>query len=384
MAHQNIFFQTAQQKIPGHVFEKYEFCDETRRYCRKLSNRSQLWFWLFCHLDQVKSLREGVTRLSSVGNRLYHVGIRDPIKLSTLSEANSKRNPELFKNLFFDLLSRSQKKFKRKFSVPIALLDSTAITSREPKMKWAKYNKQCYGVKVHVKLDMANDVPLDVTITNGNVSDLKVARDMDYEPGSILVVDRAYSDTLWWRKLNENGVKFITRLKRGYDFNVIEDRYIDRSAEENILSDKVIQLMGNKSSQYGDRLRLVTAFDPIEGRTFDFITNYFDVPASMIANLYRQRWRIELFFKWIKQRLKIKKLLALSHNGILTQIWTAMIAYLILWQLYHEQGHREKMTLLEYSRQFAMRLFLPIQPREKKKKPPDLQLTLNWEVRTEH
>lgn len=375
MAHKNIVYQTLQQQISRHVFEDVMQREMRGPRPRKFSNRNQLDFLIYCILNQVKSLRDGIDLFNYQSERLYHIGFKNKLSLSTVSEANSNRNYNAYKELFeilkFDLIRSQRKQLDSK----IKIIDSTTITIDDSRVAWASYKKNKHGIKIHLMLDQHDIFPKCAVVTPAKNSDIKIARTMEFESENIYVMDRAYFDAKWLYKLHKQGVFFVTRLKKNIIHNVIQTRKLDK---DNILEEKIIQFIGDNSEKYCEHVRAVTILDKRRGKTFDIITNNFDLSVEEIGEIYKNRWSIEIFFKWLKQNLKIKRFLGLSENAIKMQIWVALILYLLLWKMYHKNP-KAYGEFIDFLRYFKARMFMldeNIRFSKWKVKPPDNQLKL--------
>ncbi len=375
MAHKNILFQNMQQQISRHVFENVMQREMKGPRPRKFSNRNQLDFMIYCILNQVKSLRDGIDMFNYQSERLYHIGFKNKLFLSTVSEANSNRNCNAYKELFEILKYDITRSMRNKINSNINIIDSTTITIDDGRVAWASYKKEKHGIKIHLMLEQYDVFPKCAIITPAKNSDIKIARTMKFEPENIYVMDRAYFDAKWLYKLHKQGVFFVTRLKKNIIHTVIQSKKLKKS---NILEEKIIQFIGDNSDEYCEHVRAVTILDERQGKTFDVITNNFELSVEEIGEIYKNRWGIEIFLKWLKQNLKIKRFLGRSENAIKTQIWIALILYLLLWKMYHRnpKAYGEFINFLRY---FKARMFMldeNIRFSKWRKKPPDNQLKL--------
>ena len=379
MAHKNIFFQQLQRQISRHVFENLEKRYYAGNSTRKYTHHNHLTFWLFIHLMNITSLRSGVEKLNASSSRTYHLGIKHELKLSTVSEANKKRTADFYEEVFNILLIDLKRKFRKKFENVIRILDSSYVTSADKRMAWAKYTSTHHAIKIHLELEATNNIPLAVELTDGKVADITILKNKKYQTGSIVIMDRAYFCSKTWYKLHRNGVIMVSRLKKDLLYTTISEKTpteSEQSAEgTRIVSEKKIQLIGSQSKEFCEHLRVVTVdYKTRDGETIEIVTNDMKMPAAQIADLYRQRWQIELFFKWIKQHLKIKRFLGYNSNAVWIQIWTALIAYLLIWRYYHE--HRiaqvDKITIYQFLTRVQIILLVPDDAIRfaKKPKPP--------------
>lgn len=330
MAHCNTVLGDMLQLIPRHVLEHQV---ETHAWQgpkpRKLSYWSQLVAMLYAQLSGKKSLRDLVFSLGRHQPKLYHLGLT-PVKRSTLAEANEKRPARVFEQTYGKLLSRLEFEIARQPKARrVKILDATYVPVSDSLFPWADFMPGKSAVKLHFLLEAAASIPQEVHVTSGQVHELEVARALTFSPGDLLLVDRAYVDFAWLYSLNQQGVGFVTRLPGNIRSQVVQENPVPSDAA--VLADQLIRLSTAYSrSHYPETLRLVHYRDPDCGKEYVFLTNLPDLPALAVADLYRRRWQIETFFRWIKQNLKIKAFYGTSENAVLIQIWTAMLAYLLL------------------------------------------------------
>lgn len=297
-----------------------------------LSSWSQFVAMLFCQLGRAHSLREIEGGLKSCEGKLVHLGIAAPAR-SSLSYANAHRRWELFEQVFYGLYERvaAQVAGKRKFRFKNKLvsLDSTVIDLCLSLYDWAKFRRTKGAVKLHLVLDHDGYLPCFGVITDGKVQDVKVAHQLAFAPGTVVVDDRGYNDYRLFAEWTKTGVFFVTRLKANAQFEVVEER--EPPQHRRILKDQAIRLTGTGAQEKCPyRLRRIEAVREDTGDILVFLTNHHGLGASTIAAVYKDRWQIELFFKALKQNLKIKTFIGTSANAVKTQIWTALIAMLLL------------------------------------------------------
>lgn len=297
-----------------------------------LSSWSQFVAMLFCQLGRAHSLREIEGGLKSCEGKLVHLGIAAPAR-SSLSYANAHRPWELFEQVFYGLSERvaAQVAGKRKFRFKNKLvsLDATVIDLCLSLYDWAKFRRTKGAVKLHLVLDHDGYLPCFGVITDGKVQDVKVAHQLAFAPGTVVVDDRGYNDYRLFAEWTKTGVFFVTRLKANAQFEVVEER--EPPQHRRILKDQAIRLTGPGAQEKCPyRLRRIEAVREDTGDILVFLTNHHDLGASTIAAVYKDRWQIELFFKALKQNLKIKTFIGTSANAVKTQIWTALIAMLLL------------------------------------------------------
>jgi hypothetical protein len=299
---------------------------KAERHARGFSSWGQFVAMLFCQLGRANSLREICGGLASCEGKLSHLGISAPSR-STLSYANEHRPWQLYEAVFHKLLARCQSlgqgRRKFRFKNRLVSLDSTVIDLCMSLFDWAKFKRTKGAIKLHLLLDHDGYLPSVAVITDGREADIKVARGLLFEPGTILVMDRAYLDHAWLERLTYRGVFFVTRAKSTTKFKVVETREVP--AKGHFLSDDVVRLI-----DVGADMRRIVLYDPIKEETLVFLTNHLTFSASTVAAIYKDRWQVELFFKAIKQNLKIKTFVGTSANAVKTQVWTALIAILIL------------------------------------------------------
>jgi hypothetical protein len=288
---------------------------------------------MFCQLGHAQSLREITGGLAACEGKLRHLGVAEPPNKSTLSYANQHRPWRLYETLFYELLKicqaeASQLKRKFRFKHKLLSLDSTVIPLCLSMFDWAQYKRAKGAVKLHLVLDHDGYLPSYAVITDGKTADITTARTMTFAPGTMLVFDRGYADYGWWLQLTRQKVHFVTRLKDSAEYGILEQCPV--TAGGNILRDEVIVLCSQQEIGPDARLRRVEIWVEEKDAAMVFITNNFRLAASTIAAIYKERWQIELFFKALKQSLKIKTFVGTTENAVQTQIWTALIAMLLV------------------------------------------------------
>jgi hypothetical protein len=318
--------------FPRLVFDAAVKKHEAEKHAKGMTCWSQFIALMFCHLAGARSLREIVGGLAASEGKLKHLGVGRAPTRSTLAYANGHRPWQLYRTVFEELVKVCQaeardKQRKFRFRHPLLSLDSTVIPVCASMFDWAKYVKTKGAVKVHTVLDNRSVLPQYAVITDGKTADVKVARGLKFEPGTILVMDRAYEDHDWWRKLAADGVFFVSRLKDSTSYVIVEER---PQPAEPILRDEVIILASERGQENPLRLRRIEVWLDDKQDTIVFVTNNLTLAAATIGDIYRDRWQIELFFKAIKQSLRIKSFIGTSENAVQTQIWTALIAMVVL------------------------------------------------------
>jgi hypothetical protein len=307
----------------------------SERYAKGFNSWDQFVAMLFCQIAQAKSLREISGGLGSTLGKLRHLGVKAAPNKSTLSYANAHRPWELYKDLFYQTLEWCQmaspgKHKKLRFKNKLLSLDSSTISLCLSLFPWAKFRRIKGAVKLHMLLDHDGYLPTFARITNGKGSEVAVARGLRLSPGSIIVMDRGYNDYGMFADWTRNQVFFVTRLKEKADYQVVDQRPV--SARTHVLSDQTILFAGPKASKRCPLpMRRIVVQDPDDDtRTITLLTNHFEFAASTIGTIYKDRWQIELFFKALKQNLRVKTFVGTSENALHIQIWTALIAMLLL------------------------------------------------------
>jgi DDE family transposase/uncharacterized protein DUF4372 len=288
---------------------------------------------MFCQLGHAQSLREITGGLASCEGKLKHLGMDGAPAHSTLAYANKNRPWQLYQNVFQSLLGRCQheaQNHKRKFRFKNKLLsiDGTMIELSLSVFDWAAYKRTKGALKLHMVLDHDGYLPCYAVMTDGKESEMKVAKSMTFQPGTMLVFDRGYPDHDWWLSLTRGKVDFVTRLKDNVSYGVVSEREVPKGG--NIIRDEVIVLTSQQEIGPQAQLRRIEIWVEERQQTLVFVTNNFRLAASTIAAIYKERWQIELFFKALKQSLKIKTFVGTSENAVQIQIWTALIAILLL------------------------------------------------------
>jgi hypothetical protein len=288
----------------------------------------------FAQLTYRESLRDIETCLRAMQNKLYHLGIKSNISRSTLADANEKRDWKIYAD-FANILIKEAKelykdeKFLNELDETIYALDSTTIDLCLSLFPWAKFRSTKGAIKVHTLLNLQNNIPAFINITDGSVHDVNILDELITEIGAFYIIDRGYTDFERLYTLNINNAYFVIRAKSNLQFQRVYSHQVDKS--QGLICDQLIFLKGfYPLKNYPTKLRRIKYFDSLNEKRLTFITNNFSLPAITIANLYRQRWQIELFFKWIKHNLRIKSFYGNSFNAVKTQIWIAISVYILL------------------------------------------------------
>jgi hypothetical protein len=322
-------FQQLLKLFPRSEFDGLVSKHSAERHARGFSSWDQFVAMEFCQLGRAQSLREICDGLASMEGKTRHLGIDTP-KRSTLAYANEHRPWQLFESVFNNLLGRVRSSLnlghRFRFKNPLISMDASVIDLCLNTFDWASYKRRKGAVKLHMLLDHVGLLPAFCVITDGKVHEINIARGLSFAPGTIVVFDRGYVDYDWFRRLSNEKVWFVTRLRDNAQFRVVEELPTTRS---HVISDQVIEL--EKDTKYGfEPLRLRRVVIQAPNETMEFFTNNFRLAAATIAEIYRDRWQIEAFFKTIKQNLRIKTFVGTSANAVRTQIWSALIAILIL------------------------------------------------------
>ncbi|MBL4681639.1 MAG: IS4 family transposase [Pseudomonadales bacterium] len=331
MSHHNTVFSQLLKLLPRHEFESLAKQHHSGRSFRTASRWSQFVTMAMAQLSGRSSLRDIVENISAQTHRLYHLG---SVKLSrsNLSRINEAKPYSLYEALFEKLLKRCQSvapQHNFRFKNPLYSLDASTIDLCLSVFPWADFRTTKGAIKLHVGLNHRGFFPEFVTITEGKDHDVTVGRTLNFPKGSIVAIDKAYNDYAWYKQLTDKGIFFVTRLKSNAKFKVICRREVLK--DKGLSCDQTIEFTGAQTSKKCPTpLRRIGYRDPISGKRYVFLTNNFKLSAKTIADVYKARWQVELFFKWIKQNLKIKSFIGTSKNAVMTQIWIALCIYLLI------------------------------------------------------
>jgi hypothetical protein len=333
---QNTVFAQLIKFIPRSQFESFVSSHDGDRGVRNLN----CWTWfgalLFGQLTGHDSIRAIERVFAHSDAKMQKLGFGS-VRRSTLADANCRRPLAVLEDVFQALLMRAKKVApKQKFNFPgqVLALDASTVELCLSLSPWAKYVNSSGAAKLHVGIDVANDLPEFCIVTHGRVHDLTLARTLEFKKGTTLVVDRCYSALEWLSSLNQEEVFFVTRSRKKLFFKVAKSRSSDRT--RGIKCDQEIYVNGQGTKgKYKGKLRRISFHDPVTGNRLYFLTNRFDLEAQVICDLYKSRWQVELFFKALKQNLRIKKFLGTSAHAVKAQILVALIAYLLIQILRH-------------------------------------------------
>jgi hypothetical protein len=343
--------------FPRTEFESFVKEHKAERHARGFTCWGQFVAMLFCQLARAHSLREICQGLAACEGKLKHLGLPDAPRRTTLAYANGHRPWEVYRDQFYALRRRCEQAarpgHKFRFRNKLVSLDSTTIGLCISMFDWAHFQRAKGAVKIHLMLDHEGYLPKFAVLTTGKKHDITVARTLPLEAGTIVVMDKGYADYRWWRDLDERGVYFVTRLRDDAKYRAQREREIPETHRGRILRDEEIRLLGyGQLGEDGLGLRRIEVWDEDKQETFVFVTNHVGLAASTIDRIYRDRWQIETFFKSLKQLLKIKTFVGTSETAVLTQIWTALIAMLLLrWLKLKARYHWSLSNLLALLRQ---------------------------------
>jgi len=338
MHHKNTVIHGLLKAIPRWRFER--LVNERRGVYRDrtLSFWNQFGALIYAQLAGVQSLRELVGSLDSQTNLLYHLGM-EPVARSTLSDANRDRPASIFAAIFDVLLPQALGERRQEASQVVRLIDSTSVRLSDVLSGWAHYKKGQAGAKLHLVFDPNETCPTYFSITPMRVNDVVEAKKISIEPGVTYVFDRGYYDFGWWAALDEAGCRFVTRFKHNTPLKIVTELPVEEGGQ--ILSDRIgflpERMAKSRRNPIQQAVREVCVRTD-KGKEIRLISNDLDATAAEIAELYRTRWQIELFFKWVKQNLRIKKFLGLSENAVRLQIIVALIAFLLIRIAHHALG----------------------------------------------
>ncbi|MDK9723239.1 MAG: IS4 family transposase [Rhodospirillales bacterium] len=330
MRHQNSVFHDILKHVPWDKFDNLVTEHKADKHIRRLPTKNQLIALLYGQLSGASSLREVVGGLESHAVRLYHVGGK-PVSRSTLADANALRPSAVFSGLFAAMVARAQRGMRRAVGEAVYLIDSTGVRLSGMGAEWARFSAGVCGAKVHVIYDAGAEQPIYAAVTAGKVNDITAAQAMPIEAGATYVFDLGYYDYGWWAKMDKAGCRVVTRFKSNTPLNVTTELSVPEGGS--ILSDRIGLLprrqAKNRRNPFGDPVREVRVATET-GKILRILCNDLDATAQEIADLYKRRWAIELFFRWVKQTLKIRHFLGSSENAVRIQVAVALIAFLLL------------------------------------------------------
>jgi hypothetical protein len=332
MRHHDTVFHELLKHVPWHRFDRLVEEHGADARVRRLSTKGQFVALLYGQLSGAASLREIVTGLSSHSARLYHLGAgADPVRRSTFSDANAQRPVAVFTELLEIMMKQAHRGLRRKLAETTYLIDATSARLNERSAGWARFSAGVCGAKVHVIYDADADRPIYAAVSAANINDITAARQMPIEPGATYIFDLGYYDYSWWAELDAVGCRIVTRFKSNTPLEVVEELLV--TPDSNILSDRIGFLPARQArsrrNPMQEALREVRVATDT-GKVLRILSNDLDASAQEIADLYRRRWAIELFFRWVKQTLKIARFFGTSESAVRIQIAVALIAFLLL------------------------------------------------------
>jgi IS4 transposase len=330
MLHQNSVFHGLTKYVPWARFDQLvdKYCADDSS--RKLTAKRHFLALLYGQFSGATSLREIVIGMESHRMRLYHLG-GAAVKRSTVSDANRDRPCQVFGDLFAQMLLQAHRGLRRAAGEAVRLVDSTSLRLSSLSEDWAEFSAGVCGAKVHMVYDPHADRPVYFSVTRANVNDITAAKAMPIEAGATYVFDLGYYDYGWWAQLDAADCRIVTRLKKNTPITVVSQNRVPKGG--NILSDRIGHLPARLANSRKNPMQVAVRELQVlieTGRVLRIVTNDLDAPAEQIADLYKQRWQIELFFRWIKQTLRIKHFLGVTENAVRIQIAVALIAFLIL------------------------------------------------------
>jgi IS4 transposase len=330
MPHHNTVFRDILKLVPWHRFEALVDQYDADARVRRLPTKVQFMALLYGQLSGASGLREIVTGLSSHEARLYHLGAA-PVRRSTFSDANANRPFAVFSDLLALMMKQAHRSLRRTMAEAVYLIDATRLPLNGHSADWAQFSTNVCGAKAHVIYDADADRPIYAAVTAANVNDITAAHRMPIEPGATYVFDLGYYDYLWWAALDTAGCRIVTRFKANTPLHVVEELAVADGSD--VLSDRIgflpARQAGSRRNPMQDAVREVRIMTST-GKVLRILSNDLDAPAQEIADLYRRRWAIELFFRWVKQTLKITRFVGTSENAVRIQIAVALIAFLLL------------------------------------------------------
>jgi IS4 transposase len=330
MPHHNTVFRDILKLVPWHRFEALVDQYDADARVRRLPTKVQFMALLYGQLSGASGLREIVTGLSSHEARLYHLGAA-PVRRSTFSDANANRPFAVFSDLLALMMKQAHRSLRRTMAEAVYLIDATRLPLNGHSADWAQFSTNVCGAKAHVIYDADADRPIYAAVTAANVNDITAAHRMPIEPGATYVFDLGYYDYLWWAALDTAGCRIVTRFKANTPLHVVEELAVADGSD--VLSDRIgflpARQAGSRRNPMQDAVREVRIMTST-GKVLRILSNDLDAPAREIADLYRRRWAIELFFRWVKQTLKITRFVGTSENAVRIQIAVALIAFLLL------------------------------------------------------
>lgn len=330
MRHQNSVFHSVLKHVPWPAFDRLVEAHGADARVRRLTTKDQFVALLYGQLSGASGLRETVTGMESHAARLYHLGA-DTVRRSTFSDANARRPVAVFAELLALMMQQAHRGLRRKLAETTYLIDATGLRLNEHSASWARFSTGVCGAKVHVVYDADADRPIYAAVSAAKVNDITMAQRMPIQAGATYVFDLGYYDYAWWAKLDDAGCRIVTRFKANTPFAAIEELAVPKDGD--ILSDRIGFLPARQAKNRRNPMH--TAVREVQvatetGKVLRILSNDLDATAREIADLYKRRWAIELFFRWVKQTLRITRFVGISENAVRIQIAVALIAFLLL------------------------------------------------------
>jgi len=325
-----------QASILSQILKEVNRCDFKKQVLKyngdykvsKLNCFNLLVAMIFTHLKTNKTIRDIVIGFGTALTSLYHLGLKT-LKRSTISDSLKNRPAQIYEDFYYSILSSLNRKGRRKLGMKINLIDSTTISMCIEKFNWAKYRRKKGGIKLHVMIDSETKLAEKVIFTNAVYHDMNAIRGViEFKKGEFYVYDRGYACYNYLYQIELAKAFFVTRRKSNWKIRVIKNNKFRKGT--GVMKDQLIKVTGTKKGEYPDTLRLVKFYHKESNKVLEFLTNNVRLSAKKIADIYKLRWQIELFFKWMKQHLKIKTFLSTTENGVKIQIWSALITYVLL------------------------------------------------------
>jgi hypothetical protein len=329
-----IVFAQVLENIPHYQFGKIVANYQGDKWVQSFTCWEHFICMSFAQLTYRRSLRDTVICLNAQGQKLYHMGLRHAVSKSTLSDANNNRDYRIYRDLAYYLIDIAKRLYagdnhNLALGNSVFAFDSTTIDLCLSLFPWAKFRKTKSGIKIHALLDLQSSIPHFIDITPADVHDVNILDKLTLEKGTFIVFDRAYIDFARLYKLNQDGIFFITRAKSNMKSHRVYSHQVDKAS--GVLHDQTVKMTVYRTAlDYPGKLRKIRFYDQENERELIFITNNFELPAQTIAQLYKFRWQVEIFFKWIKQHLRIKTFFGVSENAVKTHIWIAISAYVLV------------------------------------------------------
>lgn len=322
--------------LPRHLFDRVVKKHQSDKHTKGITSWDHFISLLYCHIAKADSLRDISNGLrSTLGNR-SHLGLKHVPSKSSLSYINKHRSWEVFRDFYFLLYDHfkleglPERDRLKNITRKLYLIDASVVPLCLSVFDWAAYRTRKGGIKLHAMLDYDGLLPVFCHMTDAKTHELMVAKEQVYPKGSVLVFDRAYIDFAWWKKLDSCGCFFVTRAKKNLDYRILAERSIKPKEKDCVIADYLIQIQSPIAMKADlGKLRLIRYYDPANDKEYEFLTNQMIWTASDVALAYKQRWEIEVFFKYIKQNVQIKSFIGTSPNAVLSQIWVGLISFLL-------------------------------------------------------